>query len=237
MKPAPLGVRSGRRFLQSFFNFLLWCPIFPAGLELFHQQLLLWYFGISSLAWKSLAFKSFMSLWWPTPETKHFPVHTLCFFNVFVSEQASPQLSFFPELAEELSYKPHFDRKQMSLNYTHPPKNTSELWGDPSLGKSGIRICSELCRYPNNSTRPWNLKSNWNPYQTCSASAKPEFGNILILEHMTRVKCASSSLHPFAKEQSWQQCLGAEHPAALLTSPPSAWWLPERDTVSMVKGY
>lgn len=47
----------------------------------------------------------------------------------------------------------------MSLNYTHPPRNTSELWGDPRLGKSGIRICSELCHYPNNSTRPWNLKS------------------------------------------------------------------------------
>lgn len=77
----------------------------------------------------------------------------------------------------------------MSLNYTHPHKNKSELWGDPRLGKSGIRICSDLCHYPNNSTRPWNLKSKWNPYHICSASTKPEVENIMILEHMTRVVC------------------------------------------------
>lgn len=147
-----------------------------------------------------------MSLWWPTPETKHFRVHALCFFNVYVSEQASPLLSFFLELVEELRYQLH--RKQMSLNYTHPSKNTSELWGDPRLGKSGIRICSDLCHYPNNSTRPWNLKSKWNHHPISSASAKPEFGNILILEHMSRVKVPVPSSSPLPKSRAGSSAWG-----------------------------
>lgn len=50
------GNKIRKKIFGIILNFLLWSPIFPAGLELFHQQLLLWYFGRCSLAWKSLAF-------------------------------------------------------------------------------------------------------------------------------------------------------------------------------------
>lgn len=107
---------------------------------------------------EKLGFYSFMSLWWTIPETKHFPVQTFCFFNVYVSEQASPLPSFFPELAKEQGYKPHFiESKRAWTNLTQI--DMSKLWGDPRLGKSGISICPDLCRYLNNSTEPWNLKT------------------------------------------------------------------------------
>lgn len=119
-----------------------------------------------------------------------------------------PSAQLLPRTGRRTEISTSLHRKQMSLNYTHPSKNTSELWGDPRLGKSGIRICSDLCHYPNNSTRPWNLKSKWNHHPISSASAKPEFGNILILEHMSRVKVPVPSSSPLPKSRAGSSAWG-----------------------------
>lgn len=158
------GTKIRKKVFGIILNFRLWSPIFPAGLELFHQQLLLWYFGISSLAWKSLAF----SLLWACgdlPLKQSIFLFILSASSMYMCQNRPPLCSASSQNWQKNWAINHTSQKADELDLH--PSSYEHIWtlGRSRLGKSGIRICCDLSHYPNNSIRPWNLKSEWNPCQ------------------------------------------------------------------------
>lgn len=97
------------------------------------------------------------SVRWPIHETKYFPAQTLCFFHV--SEQASPLLSFFPELVKEHGYKPPFIESRWAWTNPTPLRTRPNSGEIPGLASLAFRIWSDLCHYSNSITGPWDLES------------------------------------------------------------------------------
>lgn len=158
MKLAPLGLRSGRKFLESFL-------IFDCDLQYFQLG---WNYSTSSSSCDILAYLVLLEKVWLLvfyEPVVTYPWNILSASSMYMCQNRPPLCSASSQNWQKNWAINHTSQKADELDLH--PSSYEHIWtlGRSRLGKSGIRICCDLSHYPNNSIRPWNLKSGWNPCQ------------------------------------------------------------------------